>query len=195
MRVFGLRHGESLANVEGIVLSDPARGCAGFGLTARGRAQVRAAVAAAALPAPVQVVSSDFLRARESAEEAAAALGGAPVELARELRERWFGAWEGTSNVNYTRVWERDALDPEHTEQGVESVTSVLARALALVRRLTAEPRAGSLLLVSHGDTLQILETGLLGLDPRTHRARVPWVNAELRALGPPSGSPGAALP
>ncbi len=199
-RYWGLRHGESEANVAGIVLSDPARGVDGYGLTARGREQVRRTVAAADLSRPVRVITSDFARARQSADEAAALLE-ARVEVEAALRERWFGVWEGTPNTNYPRVWTQDAVDPTHTADGVESVVAVLERALGLVRRLEEEAaRRGAgeaILLVSHGDTLQILETGLLGACPGSHRERVAWVNAEVRPLrlAPPlSGPPAARL-
>lgn len=179
-RFFGLRHGQSEANVAGIVLSDPATGVPGYGLTAEGRAQVRASVTACPdLSAATRIVSSDFARA---------ALGADPIRLDPALRERWFGTWEGTSNANYERVWTRDRDDPDHTVDGVEAVTAVCARATALVEALAAEHPGETLLLVAHGDTLQILATAFAGRDPRTHRAVPHWAAGEVRDLRTAAG-------
>lgn len=183
-RYVGLRHGESEANVAGLVVSDPAVGVGGYGLTARGRDQVRVAVAAAALPAPLRILSSDFARAWETAEVAQAVLGGPEVEPAVALRERTFGRWEGGGNDAYGVVWAADARDAGHREGGVESVCAVAARLTGLVLALEAAPGpASTILLVSHGDPLQILQTALLGAPLGTHRARPPWENGELRPL------------
>jgi len=184
-RYFGLRHGESEANLAQIVLSDPAVGTVRYGLSERGRAQVRESVAAAAseLGGEARVLSSDFTRTRETAELAAEVLGVEEVELEVALRERFFGAWEGTSNENYQRVWAHDAEDPEHEEQGVESAAAVVERVAGLVARLEAEHEGETFVLVSHGDALQLLQTAFLRLSPATHREREHWAPAEVRAL------------
>ena len=40
-----MRHGESEANVAGVIVSDPEQGCHGYGLTEKGRLQVLHSVA------------------------------------------------------------------------------------------------------------------------------------------------------
>lgn len=183
-RYLGLRHGESTANVEGLVISDPARGVDGFGLTERGRAQVEAAVAAFVQTGPVRILSSDFARAWETAEIARALLEVDRIEPALALRERTFGRWEGGSNAAYATVWAADADDPTHTEGGVESVAAVTARTTALVRELEAGGGPPTtVVLVSHGDPLQILQTAFLRAGLGTHRQRPAWSNGELRPL------------
>jgi len=49
------------------------------------------------------------------------------------LWERWFGDWDGNSDVHYQNVWNRDALDPHHTQNNVELVWSAVDQATALV--------------------------------------------------------------
>ncbi|CAN0370664.1 unnamed protein product, partial [Scytosiphon promiscuus] len=79
-RYYALRHGQSVANMEGIISSDPEVGSVKHGLTTNGRTQAR--VAATALIEVVGrdrldslvFVSSEFLRARQTAEECRAAL-------------------------------------------------------------------------------------------------------------------------
>ncbi len=182
----GLRHGESQANAQGIIISDPARGVGEFGLTARGREQVRAQVLACPRLGPdVVIYSSDFARARETAEVAREALGAGPVRLRTALRERAFGALEGTTNRNYERVWPRDREDPTHTDHGVEPAAHVRARTWALVQELEAAHRDATILLVSHGDPLQLLQTAFLGRGAGEHRDLPPWAPGEVRALTP----------
>lgn len=187
-RYYGLRHGESQANAQGIIVSDPARGVPEFGLTPRGREQARAQVLAC--PALVQagagviIYSSDFARARETAEVARAALGAGPVRLRTPLRERAFGAFEGGPNTAYEPVWARDREDPAHTDSGVEAARAVRDRAWALVQALEEEHQGATLLLVSHGDPLQLVATAFLGRDASEHRAIAPWQPGEVRFLG-----------
>lgn len=187
-RYFGLRHGESQANAQGLIVSDPARGVAGYGLTERGREQARAQVLACgalvAAGADVVIYSSDFARARETAEVARAALGAGPVRLRAALRERAFGAFEGGPSTAYEPVWARDREDPTHTDSGVEAARAVRDRAWALVQGLEAERRGATILLVSHGDPLQLVATAFQGRDAGEHRALPPWQPGEVRALG-----------
>ena len=114
-----LRHAESLANVEGIIVSKSEIGTQQYGLSPRGReglpAKLAAQVAAfmraspsvgtadlatadlgaADLGADTLIISSDFLRARETAGIAAKVLEAAPPRLEPALRERDFGNLDG----------------------------------------------------------------------------------------------------
>jgi hypothetical protein len=117
-----LRHGQSEANVRGLIASSLAVAQEAFGLTAVGRAQVRETVVAArsagVLPLGCRVVSSPLLRARESAVIAADILGTA-VHVDTRLAERGFGDLELSSDDHYERVWGRDRADPAHDNWGV----------------------------------------------------------------------------
>ena len=63
-----MRHGQSTANVQGIVLSWPEHGVRpGYGLTAHGCQQVEQAARESGLPASTLVYSSDFARAYQTA--------------------------------------------------------------------------------------------------------------------------------
>jgi len=185
-RVLVMRHGQSEANVAGEIVSDPARGVAGFGLTSAGRAQVRAAVAARPSLAQVTAIhSSDFLRARETAELVRELLGGeVPVALEPGLRERGFGAYEGLEARHYEEVWRRDREVPEAPGEGVEPVGQVLARARAVVGRLGVEHPGGTVLLVCHGDVAQILLAAGEGRPPHEHREVPHLETAGIRELG-----------
>ena len=62
-------------------------------------------------------------------------------------------------------------------------MTAVLDRATGLVADLERRYVGRDILLVSHGDTLQILQAGFLRMDPAAHRRLPPLRIAEIRAL------------
>jgi len=115
------------------------------------------------------------------------------VLVAAELRERCFGRWEGTPVANYQRVWAADEAG-EGQASGIEPAAAVLGRAAALVAALEARYAGREVLLVSHGDTLQILQAGFAGVDPARHRQLPHLATAEIRRLEPDAGAgPSAA--
>ena len=199
-RYYLLRHGQSLANVEGVISSEPTKAIAEHGLSEAGRQQAEAAGGdlLAALEETgcigVAICTSDFRRARETAEAAHAAARAAGVRLwppdgARlevALRERWFGEHDATADSNYDKVWVDDKLSATHEVAGVESVASVAARTDGLLDRLDAEPELSGpwlVLLVAHGDILQITQAAQEGHDIRTHRSLEHLQTATLREL------------
>ena len=104
-----MRHGQSKANVAGIIVSGIENDRLGdWGLSELGREQVLAAARDCGLPADTLICSSDFSRARQTAEIVRARLGAPPVVVAAALRERCFGDLEGTATGNYARVWAAD---------------------------------------------------------------------------------------
>ncbi len=181
-----MRHGESEANQAGLIISSPAKGIARYGLTEKGRAMAEKSLALAGFSPPVtRIISSDFRRALETARLAAAALGIKEVETSELLRERFFGSLDGGSDNAYTIVWEEDRKNPGNTSQGVESPRQVEQRILSLFRELEKRFIGESILLVSHGDTLQIIQCITADGSPHLHR-EVPHLNpAEIRTLRP----------
>ena len=66
-RYFLMRHGESEANVADLIISYPETGCKRYGLSKQGRQQVRLSALESGLGSDTLIISSDFLRARETA--------------------------------------------------------------------------------------------------------------------------------
>jgi glucosyl-3-phosphoglycerate phosphatase len=62
-------------------------------------------------------------------------------------------------------------------------VAAVLDRATAVIADLERRHSGRDILLVSHGDTLQILQAGLLRIDPSRHRSLPHLATAEFRRL------------
>jgi broad specificity phosphatase PhoE len=124
---YALRHGQSLANVEGVISSNPAVSTKMHGLSGIGKAQADTAAAKfveemCAKRSRVAIFSSDFKRARETASafevplltaanngHGVGELFSGKVVLDQRLRERFFGEFDGGPDSNYEKVWVEDA--------------------------------------------------------------------------------------
>jgi probable phosphoglycerate mutase len=184
-RYFAMRHGHSVGNLREIIVSHPENGCGGFGLSEQGQDQVQASLQMdVSLDTDTMIVSSDFNRALESAAIARHALNcRAPTETDVRLRERNFGELELGADSAYQAVWQHDERDPDSDYREVESVNQVMSRVTELVVDLERRFVDTSLLLVSHGDALQILQTAFAGRDASTHRQLQHLQTAEIRCF------------
>lgn len=190
-----MRHAQSRANAGGIIVSCIENDHQGdYGLTEHGRQQALAAAQGCALPGDTVIYSSGFSRARQTAEVVRAHLGASEVVIAEALRERCFGHWEASATGNYARIWAADETDPSHTDGNVEPAAAVLDRATAFIAQLERQHRGRDILLVSHGDTLQILQAGFSGVDPSRHRSLPHLATAEIRQLHLREGTTGSCL-
>ncbi|NAW35105.1 histidine phosphatase family protein [Halomonas alimentaria] len=164
-----IRHGHSQANQQGVIISSPEQGIAGYGLSCRGREQLDALLADWRWAIPQRILHSDFRRTTETAERIARHFG-LPLVAETRLRERYFGDFEGRTDDHYAQVWTRDAADPTHRHAGVESVVEVAARMTAVIDELEERLAGETVMLVSHGDPLQILLAALEGRELNRHR-------------------------
>jgi broad specificity phosphatase PhoE len=106
-----------------------------------------------------------------------------PLESDERLRERNFGDLELGPDSAYEEVWQRDELDPAGAYRAVESVNHVMTRVTALIADFEQRYAQQSLLLVSHGDALQILQTAFARREASTHRQLIHLQTAEIRQL------------
>ncbi|GJJ71108.1 hypothetical protein EMPS_03458 [Entomortierella parvispora] len=202
------RHGHSLANLESRVVSSLEHGTkktggpfgTGFGLSDRGRGEVKESVASlleyilqstsSGTTSQIRIVASPFLRTQHTAHlihesiqqkslEFDQLTVKGEIETDKDLRERFFGEFElATPSDNiYDQVWIEDSRNPFHRSFGVESVNEVTERATGVVRRVESEEQTGQesavktwVILVSHGDALQILQTAMKGWSGDRHR-------------------------
>lgn len=184
-RLYGMRHGRSEANEAGIIVSDPVRGCQGYGLSLTGRTQVADAASASAshLGSDTVIYCSPFLRTLETARLLADGRGVDEVIPDDRLVERHFGTLEGLSDENYGQVWELDCQDPRHTHWQGESVWEVWQRFESLWRECGQRYTDRTIVFVAHGDVLTIGSCGLNQADLNTHHERFAFATAELRLL------------
>jgi len=177
-----MRHGESEANVTGVIVSDPKIGFEGFGLTEHGVKQITASVLGFTGEAITQIVCSDFLRTVQTAQLVAEILNLPKPEQEKGLRERFFGKWDGMSAEHYQNIWQRDEMD-DQSDDGVESPEAVLQRGFQVIEKLEQRYQNQVVLLVSHGDLLQILSTAFAGKSPEKHRSLPHHQTAEIKHM------------
>jgi probable phosphoglycerate mutase len=161
------RHGRTEWNAEGRFQGqlDPP-------LDEKGRRQAALAapyVAAGLTPEDTVVVSSDLVRAADTARALTGMLG-VPVRLDERLREHGMGCWEGLTRGEVADRFPEQYADwtagrPVHGRGG-ESPDAVAARALEALADL---PEAGVAVVVTHGGTAGRLIERLLDLG-RDHR-------------------------
>lgn len=192
---YALRHGQSKANVAGIIASDPKVATVEYGLSDLGKEQATKAGRAILEEYSskgydgILVLSSDFLRAMETAECASQAVKDAEeiqfdsITVETRLRERFFGKWDLGSDKHYNDVWVDDAVDPSHTKNGVESVQSVLHRTTEMILEWDQKYKGHMIICVAHGDVLQILQSGFNKIDCSQHRSLEHLETATLRKL------------
>ena len=167
MRLFLVRHGETHANVARQL--DTA--VPGLDLTDTGRQQAKALSERLAAEDLGAIYTSDLVRAQQTAEPLAAALGLQVVVLPG-LREIQAGDYEMSTEwgpfVDTVRRW-RD--DPEHTIPGGESGIGFMARYEAAIRRISGDGHE-SAVAVSHGAAMRVWVGATVGLDPTWLEAR-----------------------
>jgi broad specificity phosphatase PhoE len=178
-----MRHGHSQANQQGVIVSSPERGIESFGLSEHGEQQLAQLVADWQWPVPTRVVHSDFLRTRQTAVHVAARFGLVPSVDTR-LRERNFGELEGQGDDHYPSVWALDAEDAEHRHYQVEALSGVASRMQAVIAEWEQQVSGETILLVSHGDPLQILLTALANKPLTQHREQPALLPASITQVG-----------
>ena len=169
-RYYLMRHGQSLANTQGIIVSDPENGLAGYGLTDLGKQQAISSLQKFSMDTPI-IYASDFLRTQQTALIAQEILEPhGRICFTPHLRERFFGDFELTSSDNYETVWAQDCDMHQGVKDNVEPVTAVLKRAFLCLGEIEDRFKGKNILLVSHGDTLQILLAFFKDWPPGCHR-------------------------
>jgi broad specificity phosphatase PhoE len=159
-----VRHGQSEWNAAGLMQGQTPH----VPLTELGHQQAaRAAAELAGLArdgaGPGALLSSDLLRAVQTAEHCAATTG-LPVRTTPALREQGYGVLEGRPS---RELWDLvDWTDPHWSAEGGESLAQLHGRVADLFDRLRADPPAEVVALVTHGDTIRAALAVSAGLGP-----------------------------
>lgn len=183
-----IRHGETDWN-----LQRRFQGQIDVPLNARGQRQA-ALLGARLAPQPAQVLlSSDLLRAQQTAAPLAAAWGLPPV-LVPALREQHFGVLEGldlpTIQQQHPELWARwtEFRADYALPGGAESTRAFHTRVWKAVQALAAEHAGRRVAVVTHGGVLDMLWRSAHGLPldgaprctiPNTGVNRLRWVSGQ----------------
>ncbi|KAG7975691.1 hypothetical protein I3843_06G112000 [Carya illinoinensis] len=172
-RYWVLRHGKSIPNERGLIVSSMENGTsAEFQLASNGVKQaelagksfLKALKENSVQLENVRIVYSPFSRTTHTAKVVASMLNlpfeGPQCKAMEDLRERFFGpSFEMKSHDKYSEAWVLDEKDPFMRPEGGESVDDVASRLANAMEAMESELDGCAVLIVSHGDPLQILQT------------------------------------
>lgn len=156
-RLLLVRHAESEGNRAACFTPHP-----DIPITPEGRIQAREAAARLRVFAPAHVVSSPYLRARQTAHILAEELGLGDVRVEADLRERSYGDFAGLPYAT-----PRPGFDPtcywDWCPPNGESLVEVVARAGAALDRVVADGDGRDVVVVSHGAVMLALVRHVTG--------------------------------
>jgi len=181
-KYFVMRHGEAENNVKNIVSSDMN---ASYGLTDRGREQVKTHIPELKKSGITRIICSPFIRTKESAEIIGSALG-IVIEENPQLVELHFGTFSDKSFDEYL------AFENEHMQkysdpiQGGESYQDAKKRFGAVLYELEQKYKNEKILVVSHGIASEVLTAVTQGADAEESKRIIDTIDikvADLREL------------
>jgi broad specificity phosphatase PhoE len=157
---FLVRHGESENNVKRLLSSWPEKQI--FHLTEKGREQATAAAEKLRGKEIMKIYSSPITRALETARIIADVVGVDIVQDER-LRETDFGIYDGKSpDVRSAKyATDLDRIDTDAWE--LEGLRNVRNRVGAFLEEIMRSDSGKNIVIVSHGDPLELLHGMLLG--------------------------------
>ena len=167
-----VRHGQSEWNAAGLMQGQTPH----VPLTPLGHHQAEQAASALTTltrdgAGPGALLSSDLVRAVQTAEHCAAATG-LPVVTTAALREQGYGVLEGRPSRD---LWDVvDWTDPHWSAEGGESLADLHGRVAGFLAELRAAPPAEVVALVTHGDTIRAAQAVAAGLGPNRMPAVTP---------------------
>jgi len=164
--LYVVRHGQSTWNAAGLLQGqapDPE-------LTALGHEQAREAAAALETTSVDAIYSSDLRRAVQTATTIADSLD-MEIHLMPGLRERAYGSLERHPSADAAELaGDIDWLDPDVRPEGGESLRDVHTRVGDTVAQCVDAHPDEAVVLVSHGDTIQVIAAWVAGLGPHEIR-------------------------
>jgi broad specificity phosphatase PhoE len=178
-----VRHGETVWHAE-----NRYAGRTDVALNDRGREQARRLARWAATAGLDAVWCSPLIRARETAE-AAAAVAGLTAQVDERLVELDFGRGEGLTSGDmeqrFPEALEAFRADPAtHHLPGGEDPYAAVTRALACLGEIADEHPFGRVLVVAHTTLLRLTLCRLIGVDLGEYRRLFPLVrNAALTEI------------
>jgi broad specificity phosphatase PhoE len=135
-------------------------------LNDRGLAQAQTAAGVLAGRKPDVIVSSDLLRASQTAA-ALSNVTGVTVTRDRRLRERAFGDWEGCTRAEiaerFPEVWQAWLHGEPLSGHGIESTEEIIKRSGEALSAAAESAPGGLIVAATHGGTSKLALTALLG--------------------------------
>jgi broad specificity phosphatase PhoE len=166
MSLYFLRHGQSEANVKRVFAGQKENSP----LTELGKQQAETAANNLENASITKIVSSNLIRAQQTAEIVASRLGIRDVTTDDRIAEYDMGALTGTPNQAITSHELTSA-------EGAENPALFKTRVLEALRQYNAEK--GTVLLVSHAGVGRMIEALRMDIDPDNFYDIAPYPNAQ----------------
>ena len=189
LTVYVVRHGQTDWNKDGRI-----QGGTDNPLNATGREQ------AATMARTLGDVRVDavYVSSHQRARQTAAVFEGlAPIVAMDELRERFFGKFEGANDKDPAIVadWNKRRFAWTDDMEGGETLESQSRRAEAALKQITARhPNGGTVVIVGHGGINPLLVSQLIGVPPLEGASAINQGNDEIYRIElPKAGSPTGA--
>ena len=175
LTVYVVRHGQTDWNKDGRI-----QGGTDNALNATGREQAAAMAKTLGDVRVDAVYVSSHQRARQTA---AVFEGRAPIVAMDELRERFFGKFEGANDNDPAVVadWNKRRFTWADDMEGGETLENQSKRAEAALKQITAkQPNGGTVVIVGHGGMNPLLVSQLLGVPPQEGASAINQSNDEI---------------
>ena len=180
-RVFLMRHGEAAHNVRNVVsVSLLNQDTEGFQLTARGRRQVQSQ--AKRLKHNIDVILSSPLQRAKDTAEIVSSIIKAPVIVDARLYDINSGDFVGRDLKEFKKLYPFKKHFHE-SPPGGESIRDVRKRMMNALFDLLKKHEGKTMLIVSHGDPLWILDAAMQGLREEDYPAWWYPKTSEIREL------------
>ena len=137
MRLIIVRHGETVGNIKGII-----QGHLPGKLSKKGKVQAKKVARRLKNEKIDHIYSSDLKRAEDTAKEIAKYHKGVPLELTKELRELYYGAFEGKR---------RDVVGYGKLPKNGETSEQAIRRARHFLDTILHKHKKDTVLFVTHG--------------------------------------------
>jgi broad specificity phosphatase PhoE len=183
LTVYVVRHGQTDWNLQGRI-----QGGTDNPLNATGREQAATLGRTLAAVRIDAVYTSSHQRARQTADVFE---GRAPIRPMDELRERFFGKFEGASDKDPVILadWNRRRFTWDDAMDGGETLESQSRRAEAALRQIVARhPDGGTIVIVGHGGINPLLVSHLIGVPPQEGASAINQANDEIYRIELPRG-------
>ena len=175
LTVYVVRHGQTDWNKDGRI-----QGGTDNPLNATGREQAATMAKTLGEVRMDAVYVSSHQRARQTA---AVFEGRAPIVAMDELRERFFGKFEGANDKDPAIVadWNKRRFAWTDDMDGGETLESQSRRAEAALKQITAKhPNGGTVVIVGHGGINPLLVSQLIGVPPLEGASAINQGNDEI---------------
>jgi len=164
-----MRHGEAESNVSNMVSSGAS--ARKVHLTEKGRAEAVAAAKKLDKEKISAIYCSPYARTRETADIIAEALG-LPVATDERICEAEFGSMVGKTPAEFYAAFPSPSDRWTHAPEGGENFSQIRKRMIDFVREIDAKHSGETVLVVSHGDPIYVLDCALNRVPDRELKER-----------------------